>query len=657
VTLNFAAKNSEKLRCEFRPKRRLFSSLLKEFFMLMRTPHLLVLLLLAMSASLFADAPQAAFSVENLRDGEELRYSVPILRGSVPDAAATVLTVTNLSSQRETRELSGLCSNGKFKVLADLVPGPNDLVLKCGAAELKFHLTYTPQTNPYFVRAIYITDSTGDTHYQTPLENDPQDYADKISTALLIMQSFTAERMNDLGFGRRTFNVELDEHGKVRVHLFKGPAPAETYYAMNDQAWYANVAARLDPQFPTKVAKNYVVAAYTRWDGETKKAKGHTALGGGGQGLFGSGSMFCWPSQLKDVQSAFMNATPIDTSKVMDDSAGRHTFWGAASTTLGACLHEVGHAFGLPHTREPLDIMTRGFDHFNRAFTLVDAPSGQNKEARTFKADRIACFAPISATSLLSSRWFASDAREWRNGTGVRIERLGDEIVFTATEGVRFVSFAGKEGEAFFHVAPKDGEKEIRIPAAKLGDAAKEGDVLIRAVDGQGNATALRVSELARGPFIQDWQFAPETKPWPDTKVFPALSDDERAALEAAAKKAPLRNCPSRTIDLLPIFTEKQEGVAAYALRTLHVEKETKVKLLTGSDDGLRAWLNGKLVQSVLALRGTNPDSESADITLAPGDNTLLVEITQGRGGWSFCARLEKADGTKVRVRDDGTLE
>lgn len=617
--------------------------------------NFLALIALTTTAA-FADQPAPAFLLENFKDGEELRYSVPILRGTVPDKAATAVTLTNLTSSRDTRQIEGLALEGKFKVLADLLPGRNELLLKCGEKELKFALVFKPQTNPYFVRAIYVTDNTGDTTYQTLDPKDPQNYAAKMSTALLIMQSFTAERMNDLGFGRRTFNVELDENGRVKVHLFKGPAPAETYYKMNDQAWYANIAARLEPLYPIKQAKNFVVASYTRFDPVTKKMNAHTALGGGGQGLFGSGSMFTWPSELKDVQPAFMNATRIDKDKIMDDSAGRNTFWGAASTTIGACLHEIGHAFGLPHTREPLDIMTRGFDRFNRAFTFVDPPSGQNKDVVTFKPDRVGCFAPISAAYLQNSRWFATDARAWDDATGVRIEKNGDEIVCEASAGMRYVSFAGKEGEAFFHATRAEGTT-LRVPAAKLGDAEKEGDVLIRALDGNCNATLVRVSELKRGPFVQDWQFAPQTQPWADREKYPNIDDAARAKIEAAAKQTPIRSSSSREVALGRVFPGDIQNVAAYALRTIHVEKETKLKVFTGSDDGLRLWVNGKLAQSVLAIRGTKIDSESAEITLQPGDNTLLLEVMQGKGGWGFVLRLEDAEGKKVKLTADGKLE
>ncbi len=445
-----------------------------------------------------------ALKVENLKDGEELRYSVPILRGALSNDA-TAISLVNTSSKRSTRDMTGLVYKGQFKILADLVPGTNNLVLKTdkpGDGELAFSLVFKPQTNPYFVRAIYLTDSTGDTTYQTPLADDPQDYKGKLSTALLIMQSFTAERLNDLGFGRRTFKLELDDSGCVVVHDFKCPAPAETYYAMNDQAWYASMASKLAPLYPTKLAKNFVVAAYTRWDPVAKKAKAHTALGGGGQGLFGGASLYAWPRRLQDVQSAFMNPTRVDKEKVMDDSAFRNTFWGVASTTIGACLHEVGHAFGLPHTREPLDIMTRGFDRFNRAFTFVDPPSGVNKVARDFPPDKIGCFAPISAAYLAANRWFALDKRDWLEKKTTKLVLRDQKLVCESESGICYMSLSGLKGEAFQYVVPPP-ESNLRFewdlaPFGDLSKTGKEGDVTVRVLDGQGQTSHMKLSEMPR---------------------------------------------------------------------------------------------------------------------------------------------------------------
>ena len=141
-----------------------------------------------------------------------------------------------------------------------------------------------------------------------------------------------------------------------------------------------------------------MIAAYTRFDPVQKKVFAHTALGGGDLGLFGGGSLFTWPSSLQDTFRVFGDETEIDATQVHEDSAGRKTVWATASTTIGATLHEMGHAFGLPHCSDGLCIMTRGFDRLNRVFTLVEPRSKHNRDPLVFAEKDAAYFAPVSAS-------------------------------------------------------------------------------------------------------------------------------------------------------------------------------------------------------------------------------------------------------------------
>ena len=71
---------------------------------------------LAFLSLFFVFSSYGAITVENLKDGEELRYSVPIIRGTLSNEATTVKLV-NTSSGRATREMVGLAHNGQFKIL------------------------------------------------------------------------------------------------------------------------------------------------------------------------------------------------------------------------------------------------------------------------------------------------------------------------------------------------------------------------------------------------------------------------------------------------------------------------------------------------------------------------------------------------------------
>jgi hypothetical protein len=457
-------------------------------------------------AAAATEAP--AIRLTNYQGGETIRYPVALLVGKLSDRSITKVTLINSSSKRPTAKMDGQASDGVFKVLAELVPGENRLELRAGSDALAVVLRYEPPTSRYFVRAIYMTDSAGDTAYQTQREKNPQDFAAKFDTAMKLMQTLTAERMHDLGYGRHTFNLELDDNGKVIVHVVKGKRPAVEYYAMKDQAWYAQVNREMSAAFEMRYAKNVVIASYTRFDPETRKTRGHTALGGGDLGLFGSGNLFTWPSTLQDVQPAFSDTTKMDRSRVQDDSAGRGTFWGAASTTIGATLHEMGHAFGLPHTRVGWDVMTRGFDHFNRVFTTAEP--GRRRSGRAgddaFAPDEMAAFAPISAEALLTSRWFTPDRREYgqTNDVEIKLDPKDDSIVVRSETGIRFFS-ASAAGTAMFHRSPPmDGPapKMMKIPLSDIRAAAgeKSEGLSVRATNADGHSKSVALDKVEKVP-------------------------------------------------------------------------------------------------------------------------------------------------------------
>jgi hypothetical protein len=89
---------------------------------------------------------------------------------------------------------------------------------------------------------------------------------------------------------------------------------------------------------------------------------GHAALGcsnpqGLSLGVFGSHLTYSWPRFLEEVPGSLLDsAIPGDT--VGDDNGECGTMWEACSIGQGAFLHEVGHAFGAPHTT---GIMERGY--------------------------------------------------------------------------------------------------------------------------------------------------------------------------------------------------------------------------------------------------------------------------------------------------------
>lgn len=614
-------------------------------------------------------APMALAEVKltNYADGDKVRHSVVLLCGSVDgnsEKKDNRLLVKNLSSQRETKELSFPVVEGKFRALAELVAGENRLELSVGSEKRSLVLHFEPQTNAYFVRVIYFTDNSGATEYQTPKKDDPQNFAAKLDTGMKLLQTFTAERMKDVELGRHTFAMEQDDAGKVKVHVLKGARSADYYRSISDNELYSRIRDEVKRAFPDDKTKNVVLMAFTKFDPVQKKALGHTALGGGDQALFGGGTLYSWPNSLADVERAFGDDTLVDGTQVFDDSAGRGTMWGNAATGLGATLHELGHTLGLPHVRERNCIMSRGFDGFNRVFCLVEPKSRLRKGPDVIREKNMAWFSPESASSIRASEWLRmDDLKETteRQGSQVALDAEGN-LKVEAADGVRYVGFQVNDEVVGFKdywkvkgVVPK----EVTLTADEVVKltGGKEWKVGVR--DDRGGLRWTEQKELKQaGKFVRRWSLSKEVIPWTKTREVPELSDEKREAIQKEALAGKLVEFGSAYVDYERQYPEgSREMVAGYAVAKFTLKEAKTLRLLTGSDDGLRAWIDGTLVQKQVALRSARQDQDQVQVSIPAGEHVLLVEVMQGRGGWGLFLRFTDEQGKAWGIDAEGVLK
>lgn len=68
--------------------------------------------------------------------------------------------------------------------------------------------------------------------------------------------------------------------------------------------------------------------------------------------------------------------------------------------------------------------------------------------------------------------------------------------------------------------------------------------------------------------------------------------------------------------------------------------EETDAWLGIGSDDGLKVWLNGALVNDKWIARTSKLDEEVVPLRLRKGKNQFLIKIQNVKGLWSFTTRL-----------------
>jgi len=92
----------------------------------------------------------------------------------------------------------------------------------------------------------------------------------------------------------------------------------------------------------------------------------------------------------------------------------------------------------------------------------------------------------------------------------------------------------------------------------------------------------------------------------------------------------------------------------AYAYALVKRAAAGPALLSVGSDDGVRVWVNGKLVHE---RRGTRPltfDEDRVPVELGAGENAVLVKTEQRRGPWAFSLRVLEPGTLLVPVKEIG---
>ncbi len=86
------------------------------------------------------------------------------------------------------------------------------------------------------------------------------------------------------------------------------------------------------------------------------------------------------------------------------------------------------------------------------------------------------------------------------------------------------------------------------------------------------------------------------------------------------------------------------EFAVAYAYVEVESIHQRETVLGVGSDDGVKVWLNGKVVHSNEAHRGYSPNADQVPVTLKSGVNRILLKITNYTAGWGFGMSVPKAN-------------
>ncbi len=108
------------------------------------------------------------------------------------------------------------------------------------------------------------------------------------------------------------------------------------------------------------------------------------------------------------------------------------------------------------------------------------------------------------------------------------------------------------------------------------------------------------------------------------------VGDQGRNALDVGALDLNLL-CPPP-----PSRKGNVDNAVVYLYRRVDAERELRVPVSLGSDDGVKVWLNGEVVLEKHVPRGMNVTSDALTLAYQPGANHLLVKVTNGGGAFAF---------------------
>jgi HEAT repeat protein len=171
-------------------------------------------------------------------------------------------------------------------------------------------------------------------------------------------------------------------------------------------------------------------------------------------------------------------------------------------------------------------------------------------------------------------------------------------------------------------------------------DVRKKADDAIKSLKNTGQTPdGCILAWMVSGPFksegktaadLFDMTFAPEKA---------GAKADWRPVGQATLNKSGL-------VELHKIMPGDQR--VAYLKTQITSERDQEALFEIGSDDGIKVWLNDKVVHANNTIRSFTPGADKVKVTLNRGVNRLLLKVTQGGGEWSACCRLRARDGTPL---------
>ncbi len=187
--------------------------------------------------------------------------------------------------------------------------------------------------------------------------------------------------------------------------------------------------------------------------------------------------------------------------------------------------------------------------------------------------------------------------------------------------------------------------REHRLAALAAVDAVREGgsaglqESCNRAQDLIERDLDFVVSWMVSGPYSREGLPADQLIP---TEFAPETGD---RAINWRELRTTSAEMPGR-FDL-----NKQIGGTnhcVYVRTEMYLPRHQKIRLEIGSDDGVKAFIDGKVVLERNVMRGLTLGEDVVEVDLDRGWHTLMLKIAQGNGGWEVACRIRGVDGLHI---------
>ena len=294
---------------------------------------------------------------------------------------------------------------------------------------------------------------------------------------------------------------------------------------------------------------------------------------------------------------------------------------------------------GAEQTAAVLDYMKTVNNPFDRARLLegtIKANGGDKKMTAVEKVDNLLKLLPVCERDV--ERGLILDQIAAINDIAAfhKLEELADDKTIGGMAASALAKNAKLYGQPEFAIVTKSLAAFIE---KTTGDAQKDLKEALSTV-------------CAPYGYITKWRYS---------NVYTAKDEKGADACPAAHKAVFMPEKPNYNYDKWPKFVPAKDsktpevvtlhkclgGVqrTAYIVAYIHADDDKEAILEMGSDDMLKAWMNGEMIVDSPKYQALVRASYKIPVKLKKGKNTLMMKISQGSHNWEACAALKNVDG------------